>query len=318
MDRYLHNAMMAQYAVKKASGDGLVSWEKGVKCVMPGVKLMGAATQGTLTGKNLFDKDNANLIGGFFGGGTSTITSSDVNNRGIVVIPCEPNTTYTVQKIREMDNDRLAVACTEEEPSAGITTYQGVMYSGTNIKPITITTTENAKYLIVWAYWSGNTTALDSIQIEKGSTATAYEPYCGGIQAPNPGYPIMPKCNDGMFHSTSPDGAWDGGTDQAPELWAIPGTDIRDEWDTQTGRGVRRCAVIDSYAGELITTPYISSTGELSEGAKVIYGISDAPFYHPPARLNQPRGTGQIIQLSGSVPECPIEVNYLTHAGGAK
>lgn len=32
----------------------------------------------------------------------------------------------------------------------------------------------------------------------------------------------------------------DGGQAQAPELWAIPGTDYRDEWDPQTGRGIRR------------------------------------------------------------------------------
>lgn len=30
------------------------------------------------------------------------------------------------------------------------------------------------------------------------------------------------------------------GQAQAPDLWAIPGTPFRDEWDSQTGRGIRR------------------------------------------------------------------------------
>ena len=107
---------------------------------------------------------------------------------------------------------------------------------------------------------------------------------------------------------------WDGGQAAAPELWAVPGTEYMDEWDAQTGRGVRRCAVIGSYSGEQITTPYISSTGELSEGAMVVYGIPDKPFAAEPARLVQPNGPGQITQVSGAVPGCPIEAAYLTHS----
>ena len=107
---------------------------------------------------------------------------------------------------------------------------------------------------------------------------------------------------------------YDGGQATAVELWAIPGADIRDEWDAQTGWGVRRCATIESYAGEEITTPYISSTGELSEGATVIYGIPDTPFWAEPARLTMPPGYGQIIQVSGSVPDCQITAKYLTHS----
>ena len=36
--------------------------------------------------------------------------------------------------------------------------------------------------------------------------------------------------------------------------------------------------------------------------------------YAAPARLTQPPRSGQIIQLSGDVADCPITVKYLTHS----
>lgn len=42
-----------------------------------------------------------------------------------------------------------------------------------------------------------------------------------------------------------------------------------------TGKIVKRTAKIDSYNGESITTPYISTTGSLSTGATVIYQIAE-------------------------------------------
>ena len=47
--------------------------------------------------------------------------------------------------------------------------------------------------------------------------------------------------------------------------------DYADTLDYSSGTITRHIGVIESYNGETITTPYISSTGELSEGATVIY-----------------------------------------------
>lgn len=60
--------------------------------------------------------------------------------------------------------------------------------------PFTIETNEVGTFTRVYAYGCGVTTATGSadaieIQIEAGSTATAYEPYVGGTASPNPDYP---------------------------------------------------------------------------------------------------------------------------------
>ena len=250
MNRDLHNVMMAQYAAKTASGEGLAVWSGGVRCVLPSVKLYGA-----------------------------------------------------------------------------------VMQDGTP--------------------------ALDA--------------------------PVMPVCNDGVFQATGPDGTWDGGQAAAPELWAIPDTEYIDEWDTQTGRGVRRVgvAVYDGTetvgrASDNLTDVYRytvrppvlgasmrNAPGLCSHASRavsvtqnspclligaanmsihlflpktefpdtaavkawlaeqyaagtpvtVVYPLaSPEPFYRAPARLTQPNGPGQIVQVSGSVADCFIEAAYLTHS----
>lgn len=320
MNRNLHNAMMAQYATPKAVGNGLVSWDKGIKCVMPSVKLFGAAEQGTLTGKNLFKNmfppsyTSEVFTNGLWGNRVASLEEIDAIRDKIV--------TYSAFIDNTKGNDKSNVTVWVRN-SDGVYvliksgTEIAVGAKGTSAVTINFSDYSNINLVNFGASLNGAANKPITISqgmVELGSTATAYEPYCGGIPAPNPSYPIMPVCNDGVFQSTSPDGTWNGGKATAPNLWAIPGTDIRDEWDAQTGRGVRRCGVIKNYAGETITTSYLSSTGELSEGATVIYSIPDTPFVTAPSPLTQPNVFGQIIQISGSVPDCPIEAAYLTHS----
>jgi hypothetical protein len=125
------------------------------------------------TGKNLFNKDNANVINGYINGTTGVITS-DTNARSIY-IPCKPNTTYTIQKIV---TTRFRVSYSSSLPEIGTET-SGIIsnYDGTSI---TITTGNNASYLIAWVCQVDVSTlqdVLDSIQIEEGNQATSYEPY---------------------------------------------------------------------------------------------------------------------------------------------
>ena len=391
MNRNLHNAMLAQYATPKVSGDGLVSWENGVKCVMPSVRMLGAVTQETLAGSNLFD---GNFKGGYITGnadGTRVIKSfrETPTQWYLIVMPCEPDTVYYVSKSGGAIS--LAAGYTTEYPYTDIV-IQG-LYERIDANACKVTTGADAAYLVAYCFNTarGDDPTTLKAWITKDAPA-AYEPYCGGIPAPNPSYPIMPVCNDGAYRSTSPDGSWDGGTAKAPELWAIPGTDIRDEWDSQTGWGVRRVRklvldgtehwenptyIIDGYStfriilfdGKPITMalcshfpvsvisymlePYdnrltIYPSGRLFQlifrvensiansngqtdvsewkaylAAQYVAGTpvtvwyalaKPEPFYFAPARLTQPNGPGQIIQVSGSVPECPIEANYLTHS----
>lgn len=292
MNRNLHNAMMAQYATQKVSGNGVVSWDKGVKCVMPSVKLFGVAAQdGTPTpdapvvpvcNDGVFQAHGDTILG------TTKLNTPDFGWRKNTDNEFGMTDAYSYYEIQAKPN----------------TTYYFIAPYGV------FGQSEGFTFLC------NNRAGLNRAPIYRSSKPEQCHTF-GKIITDDTG--MLYIVSTGFTSTLNVTRAfwlteWDGGQAVAPELWAIPGTDIWDEWDAQTGHGVRRCAVIDSYAGELITTPYISSTGELSEGAKVIYGISDTPFYHPPARLNQPNGPGQIIQTFGSTSSCPIFVEYLTHS----
>lgn len=128
-----------------------------------------------IQGKNLFDKNNASLLlDGLYIGSTNIQSSSQTAS---LYIPCKPNTTYTVSKD---STERFVCATTAELPANGVSTADRIAdFTATSI---TITTSSTAKYLVVFYYHSSYDTKtkqqiLDSIQIELGSTATAYAPY---------------------------------------------------------------------------------------------------------------------------------------------
>lgn len=159
-------------------------------------KVHGESQQATRSGKNLFDKDNANIINTYIAGSGNGVLPSDggAENK-CVYIPCKQNTTYTIQK---MIGKRFGVAYTYETPAQGVMAYNKTVDN--NVASITITTDSSAKYLVVYlrnGNASGEITlqqALDSLQIEKGSTATDYEPY--GVM-PSPDYPSEIECVKG-------------------------------------------------------------------------------------------------------------------------
>lgn len=151
------------------------------------IMLEGESQQATRSGKNLFDKDNANIINTYLlGSGNGVLPSDGGTKNNCIYIPCKTNTTYTIQK---MIGKRFGVAYTYETPAQGVMAYNKTVDN--NVASITITTDSSAKYLVVYlrnGNASGEITlqqALDSLQIEKGSTATDYEPY--GVM-PSPDY----------------------------------------------------------------------------------------------------------------------------------
>ena len=127
-----------------------------------------------LKSKNLFDKDNANILNAKY---SNEVVTTDANER-MLYIPCKPNTTYTLYHIATSPM-RNSIGTTQTLPEIGVTIEDGVYSS---ISPKTITTNANAKY-IVWQFYALNDTShteqqiLDTIQIEEGSQATDYEPY---------------------------------------------------------------------------------------------------------------------------------------------
>ena len=127
--------------------------------------------------ENLFDKDNANVIDGYFHSTSSAITSN--STRKIIYIPVKSNTTYTIKTGEKITTSNMfAVGYTNELPTLGVT-VEGIDASSTT--PKTITTGENAIYLVAFIYRDDYAISydevLESLQIEEGSTIHPYIPY---------------------------------------------------------------------------------------------------------------------------------------------
>lgn len=175
----------ASAIVVSASGEDIVLADSA-DAELQGLKLFGRTEQETTTGKNLWNPEWV-MSAYFF---TDGIIANSTTK--MIYIPCEPNTTYTVSKL---ETTRLSIAYTTVEPGTGTAVYGYITYTGTTSSAGTITTGDDAAYLVAYVYNTNNDTSvtfeemLASIQIEKGSAATAYEPYTGGIASPSPAYP---------------------------------------------------------------------------------------------------------------------------------
>lgn len=129
------------------------------------------------TGKNLFDKDNANTLNAYFTTGTTTITTAATGTtETIVFIPCNPSTTYTVSK---KAGTVFTIGTTDVLPVIG--TQVNNIVGGNSATHLTVTTGPNSKFIVARVYRSTTDTItqqemLDSVQIELGS-ATEYESY---------------------------------------------------------------------------------------------------------------------------------------------
>lgn len=131
--------------------------------------------------RNLFNKYDYKFINSYVDTTSGKLTAGGT---GIVsvYIPCEPNTTYTVSK-QNGTNNRFCVFETAVEPANGVTVLSsvGTREGENNNTSLTITTGSNAQYLGAFIRASSTTPALDvqlnSVQIEKGSSATSYQPF---------------------------------------------------------------------------------------------------------------------------------------------
>ena len=127
------------------------------------------------SGKNLFDKDNANVLNLYINTSGEILTAS---NGKSIYIECEPSTTYTISRTA---GARFRITDTSVIPANGITGSQFIGQDAAS--KLVITTNANAKYLVV-NYYTGNSDTLseqvirDSIMIQKGNIENPqYEPY---------------------------------------------------------------------------------------------------------------------------------------------
>lgn len=134
-----------------------------------------------LRGKNLFDKDNATYLIGYFTKNVTDITTHA--NARTIYIPCKPNTTYTISRNTSYSNFHFGYTTTL--PATGVAVSGAISAASTSITSLTLTTGANAKYLVSYIYngyseegtenaWN---TIIGGIQIEEGTSATDYEPY---------------------------------------------------------------------------------------------------------------------------------------------
>ncbi|MBR4486445.1 hypothetical protein IKS57_03705, partial [bacterium] len=179
----------------KTTGEGVeIALNNTFKAPME-IDLKGNTEQTTYTGKNLFDKNNLNTKNVYLDSSNKIIGTSSGN--GTLYIPCEPNTTYTVSKTELFGDDRFCIFDTIDIPTINdyALSYEGLRSGYNNAMSLTITTSSNANYLCMFV--KANTTSpaktfeeiAETIQVEKNSTATSYEPYVGGTASPNPDYP---------------------------------------------------------------------------------------------------------------------------------
>ena len=128
-----------------------------------------------VVGKNLFDKDNANVLNAYMYYNSGRIVSD--NTGRTVWIKIKPNTTYTVSK---MATARFMIGTFSQQPNYNVTPTN---YRGNNTATsISITSGANDTYLSAWIYNSSYDTStpeqiMATLQIEEGNQVTTYEPY---------------------------------------------------------------------------------------------------------------------------------------------
>lgn len=174
-------------------------------------------------------------------------------------------------------------------------------------KAQTITIPENATNIFLRLFLIENasstvpvgtyTAKFTGVMLNYGDTALPWEPYTGGIPSPNPDYPqpinsigdsgsvdVVVSDNNGNSQTLTintpnrlcgiPVDTGGNYTDSTGQQW------VCDEVDFERGVFVQRIGKILSYNDEVITTKYMSMTGELTSGATVIY-ILQTPIETP-------------------------------------
>ena len=122
--------------------------------------------------RNLFDKDNANILKAYLNSGKLVADE----NTYLAYIPCEHNTTYTIQKIV---SSRFVIYGTIEKPIIGVS---GVVYGDTIGDKIVVKTNGTTNYLMIMYYKPNIDTLTEeqirsSIMVEEGPIAHGYVPY---------------------------------------------------------------------------------------------------------------------------------------------
>lgn len=204
---YKHNkiygslGLTEQFVFDKINGENTVVLNNPkvgkFKDVVTDLNILGNSHQDSTTGKQLFKLTDNYLHAYFYHGENKEIVPYSSN--AVVYLPCEPNTTYTIHGRKNINNDmtrKNRVGLTSELPAFNVKITKTA--ETTLDKPLTITTEEDTKYLVIMAITDGEIGKLNfdkvlenntsKLMVEVGDKASPYEPYTGGKPSPSPDY----------------------------------------------------------------------------------------------------------------------------------
>lgn len=194
-----------------------------------------------INGKNLYNVEDGG-VSYYCDAGNKYAYTGNVYS---IVIPCKPNTKYTVSKKR---TSRFKVWTMHEEPAAGVDCY--CVVTDNSAESITVTTDSESCYLGAYVWYKqldesniSKADILATVQVEFGETATEYGPYTGDLYN-------IPWSDDA-------------------------GTVYAGDFDCSTGK-LSVYPYIASYVDETLVGPWISSLDAYSaeatpsEGAQVV------------------------------------------------
>ena len=254
MDRAAFNAMLAQYATPEVSGNGRVSWDGGVRCVIPEVRLYGKCVQdGTPTpdapvetkcNNGVFRATNA---AGDYDGGQATAPEL------MVAVDGSCQSTFDTQTGKLTDWWWPEILLDGSENWRAYSTANWIGFYAEDALP---------EKMLRNAHWSNMFDPL-----KKGAFVSSSHIWCG-------------VNNQNVFVVASPSVGF------------------------------------SFYNSSLDDKGLANWKAHLAEHPLHVRVARNEPLvtYAAPARLTQPPRSGQIIQLSGDVADCPITVKYLTHS----
>ena len=287
---------LEEILVEEVSGTKEIVAEGTVPWKLQGLNVYGKSTQQTTTGAQLFPMAEDS----YSSSGLTATKQSD----GSYLVNGTPAEAYSTVYY----NDNAILEPGKYYISSDVSTQ--VLYAQVAVtrndksffyinRSFTIDGSESS--IIFTVQTRGSMEPLNNIIIKPmlntGSAALPWEPYTGGKPSPSPDYPqeIVTAGSDGSIDITVSNGA-----DQSQQLSiqtpnGLPGipvdsggnyTDadgqqwICDAVDFEKGVYVQRIQKILGYSDENVLSPYMSTTGQLTTGAMVIYALA-APIETP-------------------------------------
>jgi hypothetical protein len=299
-------------------GVGSLMLPNSLKAPLERLELIGGTEQLTTTGKNLANPSEF-VIGTLAGNTGNIINLKQYFTTGYIpVIPGKRYSTSCGNKFlahtiiaydKEKTKINSPINMSSEMPEGAA--YIRQAYRKIDMTNVTESDMEELKKVCM---------------LNEGSTVLPYEPYTEGKPSPSTEYPQEIK-NVGEWNEGTQKYEIDVKITNAEQNWSkeqtLTLTSDRPitKWDKLVEQGgqygwLYGGKIIDSYNSEPIDTEYMSSTGQLSIGATVLYRLKE-PEFTPLSQEEQTQlrnlhsynGTTNITVDSGEVP-CGIKLTY--------